>query len=403
MLDSPRVREYAVAVHANHPSPTHEHPSTLPAHGVPPRPSREVLLVVVFILFNSLSFFLMQYDRMRTASADLEAWVRSILSGVQPAPDQYSVAIPFLAQFLQVHAHLGIRQSLPLIEFLSYAVALTLLYLLFRSSPHVVHARPLNRLVLVGFFLTVAQFPILWIFPWDRPETLLTAFYLAAIVLLVVQRSRVRFGIVCLLTVLLSLGQALVQADVPVTVGVAIFLSVAVAVPFRRPRAQMAILGALSVAAGAAVQLLHAARRISQYGLYSERLESPVAYEPEPLLSAGAYAHLPDRTASIYRQHGSASPLSPAPQRLRQTGPRDLPRLLPGLGHDGACRRSADICSLPAARVPNHCQTLGRLSIWRTGQPTTSLVRISSITSPDIEFSEHCGVSRSRAQATILV
>jgi hypothetical protein len=255
MLDSPQVREYAVAVHVNLPSPTQGHSSTLAAHGVAPRPSREILLVVVFILFNSLSFFLMQYNRMRTTSADLESWVRSVLNGAQPAPDQYSVAIPFIAQFLQIHAHLGIRQSLPLIEFLSYALALTLLYLLFRSSPHVVHARPLNRLVLVGFFLTVAQFPILWIFPWDRPEALLTAFYLAAIVLVVVQRSRVRFGIVCLLAVLLSLGQALVQADVPVAVGVAIFLSIAVAVPFRRPRTQMAILGALCVAVGAAVQL----------------------------------------------------------------------------------------------------------------------------------------------------
>ena len=70
-----------------------------------------------------------------------------------------------------------------------------------------------------GFFLAGAQFPVLWIFPWERWETLLVAFYLAAVVLLVARGSRVPCGIVCTLTALLTFCQALIRADVPAAVG----------------------------------------------------------------------------------------------------------------------------------------------------------------------------------------
>jgi len=178
-----------------------------------------------------------------------------MLHGDEPAPEQYRIGMAFLPHLLQTITPLNPHQTIPLIEFLSYAGALTLLYFLFRSSPHVVHARPPNRIVLLGFFLAALQFPVLWIFPWERPETLPTAFYLAAIVFLVVQRSRMRFAIVCVLAILLSLGQAFMRADAPVAVGIALFIAAILAIPLRRPRVHIAILGALCSFAGAGVQL----------------------------------------------------------------------------------------------------------------------------------------------------
>jgi hypothetical protein len=227
----------------------------LESHTLPHRPYREILLVAVFILFNSLSFLLIQYDRLRTAKEALETWVPLMLGGKLSAPDQYRIAMAYLPHLIELHSGLKPNQSIPLIEFVCYALALTLLYMLFRSSPHVVHGKPPSRIVLLGFFLAALQFPVLWIFPRERPETLPTPFYRAAIVFVIVQRSRLRFVFVCLLATLLSIGQAFMRADVPVAVGAAILLAAVISLPLRRPRSHIVTLGILCIAAGAGVQL----------------------------------------------------------------------------------------------------------------------------------------------------
>jgi membrane-associated HD superfamily phosphohydrolase len=238
------------------PPSQHQGPSAdIPAHSAAPARRRELLVVAVFILINSLTFFLIQYDRMRNANQFFDYAVRAILGGAYQAPEQYRVALPLLARFLSLHAHLRPNQSFPLIESLAYALTLWLLYLLLISSPQAENRRPTDRLVLLGLFLAAVQFPVLWIFPWDRTETLPTALYLAAIVLLVVRCSRIPFALVCVLAVLLSLGQALVRADVPAAAGAAVLLAAALAVPLHRPRTHVAALGLLCAAIAAGTQL----------------------------------------------------------------------------------------------------------------------------------------------------
>jgi hypothetical protein len=223
--------------------------------GVAPESCREFLLVAVFVVFNSFTFFLIQYDRMRTAGSGLDSQIRDTLAGIISAPDQYRIGLSLVMHFLELHVHIRPNQSLPLIEFLCYAFALVLLYLLFRCSPLVENASDSYRLVLLGFFLAAAQFPILWIFPWERWETMPTTFYLAALVLLIVRRSRMPFAIVCLLTIFLTLGQALMRTEVPVALGTAVLLTAALDIPFPRPRSHMACLGAVCLAVGGSVQL----------------------------------------------------------------------------------------------------------------------------------------------------
>ena len=216
---------------------------------------REHLLVAVVILFTSLSFFFIQYDKSRTLEPEYDQLVAAFHAGTLFAPVQYRIGIPFFASFLQKHTPLELRQSFPLIEAVSYAATLWLLYRMFGSSAWIKRSRGPHRAAFLAFFLATTQLPILWIFPWERPETLPTALYLAAIVVLVAGRSRIPFPLLCLLTVALSLGQALMRADVPVVVGAAILLSAALAIPLPRPRSSIAILGLLASATGAAVQL----------------------------------------------------------------------------------------------------------------------------------------------------
>jgi hypothetical protein len=210
------------------------------------------MLVAVFLLFTSL---LIQYDRMRTEGPGLEDWIHLKLSGHMMAPDQYRIGLPLLAHFLELHGNIKPNQSLPLIEFLCYAFALILLYLVFRSSPQVENATYSYRLVLLGLFLAVTQFPILWIFPWERPETLPTFFYLAAVVFLIVRPRRMPFSIVCLLAAVLSFGQTLMRSDVPVALGLSVLLVAAIDIPFPRPRSHIAILGLICGVIGGATQL----------------------------------------------------------------------------------------------------------------------------------------------------
>jgi hypothetical protein len=211
--------------------------------------------VAIVILFTCTSFFFIQYDKLRTAEPTLEQTVLAFHLGILPAPVQYRIGIPFLVGFLKQYTHMELRQSGPLVEALSYAASLWLLYGLFSSSAKVKAARDAHRAALLAFFLAITQLPILWIFPWERPETLPTALYLAAVVVLVACRNRIPFPLLCLFVVVLSLGQALMRADVPVVLGVALLLAAAVAIPLPRPRTSIAILGLLSSATGAGVQL----------------------------------------------------------------------------------------------------------------------------------------------------
>jgi hypothetical protein len=215
---------------------------------------RERLLVAIVILFTCTSYFFIQYDKLRTGETTLEQTVQAFHLGMLPAPVQYRIGIPFLIGYLKQHTHMELRQSGPLVEALSYAACLWFLYGLFSSSARVKAASDSNRAVLLAFFLAITQFPILWIFPWERAETLPTALYLAAVVVLVACRNRIPFPVLSLLIVALSLGQGLMRADVPVVLGVALLLSAAMAIPLPRSRSSIAILGLLASAIGAGVQ-----------------------------------------------------------------------------------------------------------------------------------------------------
>jgi hypothetical protein len=215
---------------------------------------RELLLAAVFIFSQSFSFFLTQYDRMRVMEQGLLGWYQMKVAGTLSEGDQYRIAVLFLAHFIEVHTPFKMRQAIPLIEFLAYGIGLTSLYLLLVTSSVVRNARRGQRLVIYGFFFAAAQFPVLWIFPWERPETLPTAFYLATVTLVILSR-RISMALACPFAILLSFGQALARTDAPMVVGMATVVAAVLAIPFGRSRRAVAVLGLLCGTTGLATHI----------------------------------------------------------------------------------------------------------------------------------------------------
>ena len=216
--------------------------------------SRSSLLAGLGILYLTATFLVIQYDRFRLLDpAGLDAWYRTKLAGLLTEGDQYRIGMPYLAHFIEAHTAIGMRQCIPFIEAISFGLGLVCLYHLLVRSPLYQAGSTRQRTADLGFFFCVLQFPVLWIFPWERPETLPTFCFLAAITVIILE-ARVPLAIGCILAVLLSFLQALNRTDAPMIVGLSACLA-SLLFPLYRRRAATALLGVLCGATGAVTQL----------------------------------------------------------------------------------------------------------------------------------------------------
>jgi hypothetical protein len=134
--------------------------------------------------------------------------------------DTFRLAIPALARLLTRIFHINdwsyIGAGLDLVTGFS---ALYLLYLLTVDLPAGVPNRPKDRALKILLFLAIIQFPIAWVVPWQRPETMPTALFLAFSLFCIAKIENSRFWSIPLLSAVLP--QTFVRADVPVVFGVA--------------------------------------------------------------------------------------------------------------------------------------------------------------------------------------
>ena len=135
------------------------------------------------------------------------------------APDVYRVAMPALQRALQ-HLHLATEVSLTLTDFVFGYFALYLTYILVTDQISVAPQHRGYRFAVIGFFLAAIQFPLAWVLPWQRPETMPTSFFIAAasVIMLRLKRSPVWIVVLACLTLL----QGLTRADAPCFYGIAI-------------------------------------------------------------------------------------------------------------------------------------------------------------------------------------
>jgi hypothetical protein len=138
------------------------------------------------------------------------------------APDAYRIALPTLIRFAGRTLHIqDLAYVAAAFDLVAGFLALYLLYRLTvrpRAAEEPLQDRPLRILL----FLAVLQFPIAWVVPWQRPETLPSALYLA-FSLLALDRFRAHKSWLLAIAVA-TFFQSFVRSDVPFVFGVAVGL-----------------------------------------------------------------------------------------------------------------------------------------------------------------------------------
>jgi hypothetical protein len=139
------------------------------------------------------------------------------------APDAYRVGVTALGKFMVRTFH--VQDAGYVAAAFDLVAAFFSLSLLYRLSVDFSPERPTapgDRLLIIIFFLAILQFPIPWIIPWQRPETLPTALYLALSLFCLAKSKMNRLWLLPVMVA--TLGQAFVRADVPFIFGVAMLL-----------------------------------------------------------------------------------------------------------------------------------------------------------------------------------
>jgi hypothetical protein len=140
------------------------------------------------------------------------------------APDAYRVAIPALIRFasrtFRIHDRSYIAAAL---DFIAGLLALYLLYL-FTMRPRPAETEtPNDRRLRILIFLAVLQFPITWVVPWQRPETLPSTLYLAFSLFALNKLTSSASWLLAIAAA--TICQSFVRADVPLIFGIAIVIA----------------------------------------------------------------------------------------------------------------------------------------------------------------------------------
>jgi hypothetical protein len=180
---------------------------------------RERRLVGLFLLFAITTTAFFVYTSWHGIIHALPVQTGNVQSQIAYAPDVYRVAMPALQHGLH-HLHLAPETGLMLSDFVFGYLALYLTYILVTDRLSVAPQHRSYRFAAIGFFLAAIQFPLGWVLPWLRPETMPTAFFIAAasVVMLQLKRSPVWIVVLACLTLL----QGLTRADAPCFYGIAI-------------------------------------------------------------------------------------------------------------------------------------------------------------------------------------
>jgi hypothetical protein len=157
------------------------------------------------------------------AAAAIKAGGRTGAPSYPFAPNAYRIGVANLGKCLAWILPTGARGIVgPLIDFGSLSIALILLYLLTVEGLAASETMQQKRFAVVALFLAFLQFPLAWVVPYQRPETLPLAFYIA-FSLWCLTKARNHWGWVLILVVAAYLV-AFVRSDVPFIFGVTLML-----------------------------------------------------------------------------------------------------------------------------------------------------------------------------------
>ncbi len=164
-----------------------------------------------------------QQDYYRQHNTTAVSAEHPLFAGRDHAPNQYRFAVPFAAKLLADRVHLTKYYILfPLFDLICALSACLLLYRLLWRSPFFALLPEASRSLLVALFLVWLAYPFAWAVPWERPETIPTALYLAGMLLLLGGVQQRRILLLALLAA--TVWQGCVRAEVPVALGAAVAL-----------------------------------------------------------------------------------------------------------------------------------------------------------------------------------
>lgn len=140
-------------------------------------PNKAARLLLAIVVCSAIFADYWEYSRQYHGNPSI--WT-DVVQGTADAPQQYRIGVPKFADFIARHAHLGLRHAFTLIDLLSAALAAILLYSLFERSAPYRGAANSARWFGAAAFLFLLHVYLGWITWYQRPETLASAFVLAA-------------------------------------------------------------------------------------------------------------------------------------------------------------------------------------------------------------------------------
>ncbi len=183
---------------------------------------QERILTGIFLFFISLQLAHFVHNEWFLYSQTSEEAIPASYVHVARPPrgETFRLALPALNQWISRTFHIRDATLVTTgIDFITAFSALYLLYLLTVDLLPEQRNRPKDRALKILFFLAVLQFPIAWVVPWQRPETMPSTLFLAfsLFCLAKIENNRL-WSLPFLATAPL---QAFIRADVPVVFGAA--------------------------------------------------------------------------------------------------------------------------------------------------------------------------------------
>lgn len=191
-----------------------------------PHPEKTTQVLLAFIVFAAVFLDYWSYSQQYYREP---AGYTDVIQGTAPAPNQYRVGAVRVASFLAHHGHLGLRHTMTLLDGVSVAVAVFVLYGLLRRSAAYRAADNSLRWFGSAAFLVLVQFYLVWLTWYQRPETLPSAALVALALWVLTRRDFSGPGPLARWAtpaglLLFSVAQSLVRADVAVALNLGILL-----------------------------------------------------------------------------------------------------------------------------------------------------------------------------------
>ena len=226
----------------------------------------------VLLLVTISTIYLGYWEYSKASYQDPNIFTQ-LLRGEGNAPQQYRIGVLKVADILRRMLHLNLRHAITLIDLASALSAVFLLFSCLQRMTAYREASPSGKSFACAVYVVLVQFYFGWATWFQRPETFTTALSVALLLWLLTPPSHDGGNAAPLImaaTVTVAFLQAMVRADVVITLEAGVLLSCllnradGISLP-RWPQATISV-AALLVAGGTQFYIMHVVYPYATYG-----------------------------------------------------------------------------------------------------------------------------------------